>query len=145
MIKSYTTFEIFPSQKLIIEYYAGDISVDILIGIKKEISKHESYNPNYNLIMDMRNSNFLYEREAVTEFTKFFKSFHAIIGRRKVAYLTGKPNEVVATKVFAQLIGDLEINAQTFSTVPAIVSWFNISDFTEDEFEQIIDRLRSKL
>lgn len=144
MTQPFTNYEIFPALKLIVEYYAGDISLDLLIGTKKEISKNKNYNPNYNLIMDMRDSNFQYARESVNKFTDFFKSFQTIIGKRKVAYLTRNPNEVVATKLFSQQISDLELDTQTFTTVPAIINWVNISGFTEDDFESIVCILKSK-
>ena len=56
-MKKTLEFEILISKKIVVEYYCGDIYIDELINLKKDISKEKDYDPNFNIIMDFRDAN----------------------------------------------------------------------------------------
>lgn len=137
-------YKIIPSCNIIIEQYNGPILMQDIIDIKKEISSHSNYSPNFNVIMDFEYSDLVFNSSKLIDYIEFANGFNKIYGKRKTAFLTNTPNEVVLTTIFGLVKGDLPIDSNTFSTFGAIASWFGLSPLEYEQIETELKRLKNK-
>lgn len=119
-------YKILSDLKLIIENYTGCVSMDDVIAIKKETGLDRIYSPNFNVIMDFRDANLVFEPFEVSKYIDFANNSNIIYGERRTAFLTSKPNQVALTTIFGLTKGKLPIESNTFSTLDALISWFNL-------------------
>ncbi len=137
-------YKIIPSCNIIIEQYNGPILMQDIIDIKKEISIQSNYSPNFNVIMDFEHSDLVFDSSKLTDYILFANSYNKIYGKRKTAFLTSTPNEVVLTTIFGLIKGDLPIDSNTFSTFGAIASWFGLSPSEYEQIESELKKLKNK-
>ena len=140
------TYAIIVEKPLIVEYYEGIITVKDLFHFKNEIKKEPNYNLYTNTILDFRFCTLNIETEELPEIINYLKRNFSKSGNRKVAYLTSRPNEVVVTTLYKQVLADTDINynPETFSTVRAIANYFGSGLVREKELFEIIEELKTK-
>lgn len=137
------TYKILIPHKTIVSYYYGDISIDDLINCKTQMSEDKDYNPNYNLLLDFRNCNLNFSKASVIKHVEFVQNNKKIRADRFTVFLTEKPNEVVLTKLFEMLKGDLPIKTAIFTTPKAAVNWLFNSFDNLALFENTIENLKT--
>ena len=120
------TYKILALNRLIVQYYSGDITMDDIIYLQKGISDDLNYNSSFDVVIDFRDANLLLKVEDMDKSIDFFKNNPKIHGKRNAAYITNNPNEVVITTIFAELITYIPIQAKVFSTIQASVDWLGI-------------------
>jgi hypothetical protein len=138
------TYKIFPEDRLIVEYHAGDINIDDFIESRKVISSAQEYSADYDLVLDFRDVNMIVTSKDIARFVDFFRGFDQIHGTRKSAYLTRKPNEVVVTTLFSMKVKDSGLTPMTFSTIDALVLWLNKKKVDKDFLNGIIEELKTQ-
>jgi len=121
--KKKRTYKIIAEKSLIVQYYAGDIGIDDIIYLQKVISNELSYSPAFDIVVDFSHANLLLTEKDLIDYIAFVKSYPKIQGKRKAAYLTSKPNQVVYSTLFSERISDTLIQPNIFSTTIAIVDW----------------------
>jgi len=136
-------YRILPNIKTVVEYYSGEIFVEDLFEIKKEISKQHDYSPNYNLIMDLRDTDLKMDQSDVLKYIEFVKSSSRIKGERNSALLTEKPNEFVVATLFGLINKDLPINTSVFTTLGAAVNWLFNSFRNFSVLEKTLNNLKN--
>ena len=136
-------YKILKDEKLIIEYHTGRITTLDFIESRRIISSDESYNPDFDLIFDWRDVEMIVTQDDINEFIIFFKKFSKIVGDRKSAYLTSKPNEVIVTTLFSQGIEDSSVKTGTFSTIKGVVNWINNKGLDKNKLMNIIKELKT--
>ncbi len=141
-MKKFGSYTILKKEKIIVEYHSGDINIDEFINSRKIISSDINYNPDYDLVFDYRDANMLVKEPDIDMFLIFFKNFPQIIGKRKSAYLTSKPNEVVITTLFSLGIKDTYIHPQTFSSPEGVIDWVNNKDLNINSLRKILEKLK---
>ncbi len=140
-------YEIVPSEKLIVEYYSGEINLDDLIHMKKVISNETNYNFYFNTIVDLRDVIFKMEENDMNLFLDYFKNKFELNGTRNVAYLTSDPDVVVCITLFSSLskeYEDLKLNPATFSTIDSVSGWLDIEGVTKEKLNMLLDELKNK-
>lgn len=142
-MSKFGSYKIITNERLIIEYHSGDISVNEFLESRKIISSVPDYNPYFDLVLDFRDVNMLANEKDIKRFVSFFKGFKQILGKRKSAYLTSKPNQVVITTVFSLDIKDTPVSPMTFSTIDALVGWLNKKNIDKDTLTKIIEELKT--
>lgn len=142
-MEKFGSFKILKKERLIIEYHSGDINVEEFIDSRKIISSSSDYNPAFDLIFDFRDVNMIVNQQDIEKFVVFFKKFNPILGDRKSAYLTSKPNEVVITTLFSVKIKNLSIQPHTFSTLEGVVAWIYNKEVDTHILGEIITQLKT--
>ena len=135
-------FKIISKEELIVEYHSGEINADDFIYSRKVISSDLDYNPNFDLILDIRNANLNVSKEDITRFVDFVKKSDFLKGKRRSAYLTRTPNDVVITTLVTRLIKDIS-QPKIFSTIDAVVRWYGSKNIDTDMIIKIITELKT--
>lgn len=134
-------YRILHEEKLIVEYYSGDIVLENLIEFKKILLTDPEYNPQYNLLIDLRDATFLLTEYEIKKYLEYAKPVLYLFKKRKSAYLTHTPNQVVfVTFIEYYSEGFLPIEVKIFSTTNAAISWLKHSIYNSDVLEnELID------
>ncbi|MDA3780227.1 MAG: hypothetical protein PF487_08450 [Bacteroidales bacterium] len=144
-MKKKVAYSIIQEKKMIIEYYCEDIFIDDLINLKKDISNNEYYKPTYNLIMDFRDSNLMFDEKGVLKYIEFVRTHPKVQGHRRTAFLTDKPNEVVQTTLFASLKGDLPIDTNIYINLESAINWILLPPTDFNLIKSSIEKLKTQL
>ena len=142
VLRKNITYKVIQELALIIELYEGDLTVEDIIYNKERIAESENYDSSYDLILDFRNADLQYMTSDIDRLVAFFKENTILHQKKKVAYLTSKPNEVVATTLFTFKIDDFSIEPKTFSTRDAVVAYLNIKGLSSMNLEAHIKELQ---
>ena len=129
---------------MIVEYHSGNINIDEFIQSRKTISQDPDFNPDFDILFDFRDANMLVNQADIKKFSEFFKGYSPIIGNRKSAYITSKPNQVAITTIFSMEIEDISVNPRTFSTVEGAVGWIANIHINKSFIQSAIRGLRTK-
>ncbi len=113
------------NRKLSIEVFNGEISFDELKEYMTSKFSDPDHNDTYSVFVDLRNSKFVFTRD---EREKAFSSLQEYIFQmnmnRRCAFLTNKPNEVVASELFSMRMSKFsEMSFKIFSTEGAAMNW----------------------
>lgn len=129
---------------LIVEHYWGSITMDDIIALKKAISKQTHYSPKYDVIMDFRSAQLNFTVHEVGDYVRFANKFSNIVAKRKTGFITSRPKQVALTTIFGYIKGNLPIQSQTFSTLNALLVWFNKPLHSYCTIENILNDLHEK-
>lgn len=144
VMKKEMSYKIIEESRLIIEFFSGDINIDDIIHLQNIISDELNYNPTFDLVFDTREANILVNEKDMIKYLEFVKNHPKIYGKRKAAYLTSKPNEVVVGTLFSKLINDVPIHANVFSTTEAIVNWLKNKNIDNQLLTSVINTLKKQ-
>ncbi len=137
-----SSYKILVKEKLILEYYSGEIRMDDLLYSKEIISEDKIYNPEFNIIHDFRDANFIMAKEDVDKIQDFFKAHPKIDYERSGAYLTSKPNEVVFATFFSDILKTFKIKTEIFSTVEASLTWISDEKISVAFIQELLEELK---
>jgi hypothetical protein len=121
-------YKIISPQKLVVEYYAGEITVEDLMHLKETVSKETNYDFYFDTVLDLRDAILKMNKEDLIRLLEFMKERFKDDKTRYVAYLTSKPNDVVQSLVWSQLVkeqSELDMKPQVFSTIDAAADYFD--------------------
>ena len=138
------SYKILTEERLIVEYHSGEINVDDFILSREIVSSDSAYSPDYDLIFDFRDVDMIVSPQDIVKFVDFFRNFSPILGTRKSAYLTSRPNEVVITTLFSRGIGNLPIVSKTFSTLGGVVDWMDNKEINPGILLEILTELKTQ-
>ena len=133
---------IIPEKKLIIEYYSGQFQVDELIAFKEAICADKNYNPNFNVINDFRDAEFLFEIDEISKYIQFILKTKKSYGHRKATMLTKTPNQVVTSLGFEMLKKDIPISVKVVSTIEAAIDFIGLSLKDKTSIETCIKQMK---
>jgi len=142
-MKKFGSYRILKEHKTIIEYHAGDISPTEFLNSRKIISSDKEYNPGFDVILNYRDTNLFFEPEDIDNFVNHFKKYDPIIGQRKSAFITKKPNQVVFTTLFSDGTEDIPVNIGTFCTTKAVFNWIGNTNFNVKYLNDIFKELKN--
>ena len=138
-------YMILEEQSLILEYYSGQFCVDELIDFKKRIGKDKKFNPNFNVLSDIRELVFLFNPEEVKKYIQFLLENKKHIGIRKTAMITCTPNQVATSLGFDMLKDDLPVEFKIFSTFKSAFDFIRISAEERKELQTLFKKLKMHL
>jgi len=138
----YGSYRIFPKERMIFEYHSGEIVIEDFIRSKEVISSDNEYNPDYDVIIDIRDINIIFNYDDINKLVDFYKTYSPIKGNRKLAFLTKKPQHVVFTTLFSNGIDDTLVNANFFSTAKAAAGWIINSTISVQIIKKIFEELK---
>lgn len=116
-------YVILPDKSLIIEFYRGKFYVDELIDFKKRVGSDKKYNPNYDIIHDFRELEFLFKINEVSKYVEVISKNHKYVGNRKSTMLTNTPNQVTTSLGFEILKKNLPIEVKVCSELETALAF----------------------
>ncbi|WP_372640994.1 hypothetical protein [Ancylomarina sp.] len=131
------SYVILEKEQIIIEYHSGEINVDDIINSRKVISSNPDYNPNFNIVLDIRDASMNLSPHDVARGVAFIKKFNILLGERKSAFLTSSPNHVVITTLFSRGLGGFPIKPRVFSTEKAAFEWSSGNKYNTDYLKEL--------
>jgi hypothetical protein len=138
-MKSCTNYMILPELRLIIECCKGEASVEDAINMKKEEISDNLYNPDYNIIVDFQEFETYLNTATTGYISDFFNFLKKLDIKSKIAFLTGKPHQVVISEILKRLCKDfLSIEIEIFSTSEAAIRFLG---FSSDNFDLINSKI----
>ncbi|NOQ26766.1 MAG: hypothetical protein GQ564_15505 [Bacteroidales bacterium] len=134
---------ILEDKSMIIVYCKGKVFIDEVIEFKKKMGNDKNYSPNFNVIYDFRELEFLFELEELSRYVEFISNNKKYIGNRKSAVITNSPNQVVIGIGFDILKNKLPIEVQVCSTVETAFSFLGLPIKDWEFIESLICELRN--
>lgn len=136
-------FKIFPERSLIIKYYEGIVENEDLYNYTIESSQHDDFSPNYNVLNDIRNCEFLVSSNTIKDFVNIVKNDKKLYDERTIVFLTKMPDQVVFSEKLNLFKNDFLISHHTCSTIEKAMNHLRI-DYKDKKFiEQILFELRN--
>lgn len=114
-----------PGKRLITETYPEKISIEDYQQLKQSEFNHPDFDPNYNIIHDLRSLKMGLNEIVIDKIINFIKENPKNMTDRKSALLTNSPDQAVNTMVFSTKADKLPINFKIFSTPEAAFEWFS--------------------
>jgi len=114
--------------KLIIEKFYGDISIDDIIEVIQNVFLDKRFSKEFNIIIDTCESKPLFHVPDLRQLISFLIKNKQNLHNTKVAFVTNKPRQVVDNYISDELakgVG-LDINFMPFSTYAAAYKWLNL-------------------
>ena len=143
--EQHSNYKILKKEKLIIEYYYGEITEKVIIDMKIIIACDKNYNNSFNSILDFRDSVFNIGSVGMKKLVGFVRDNIIHNDDRKIALLTNTPNHVAITTIFTNHNNDLSMQYKIFSTLKATACWITNCKDCDDYYKLIIktiDKLR---
>ncbi|SNR73166.1 hypothetical protein SAMN06265371_11079 [Lutibacter agarilyticus] len=123
-LKSY--YEILLEINLVIEYHIGILKADSYINFKKTLFNDPLFKPNLNHFIHFKNVTFDTNKDDINEFVNFMKTNTTSIGKRKIAFITNTPNQVVSTTLYKMMLNSLNQSVEIFSTNDNALKWLKV-------------------
>jgi len=135
--------KIFPSGKIIIEHLHGFITWSDILAMKKEEASKPNYNPNYNLITDVRDVEIdTDDLEGMNKYLNYFKIDTKAVGNRKTAILTNSSRQVIHSEILKFKTDSLPMDLKTVSTYDAAFEWTELDSEFRLEIHNFLEVLR---
>jgi hypothetical protein len=138
-------FKILSEEKLIIEYFSGPVSWLDLVEMKRQEVAEPNYNPNYNVITDIREAVLnLDDLEHITHYIDFLKNNKKSLGTRKTAILTDNSDQVIHSELLRVMKNDLPMEVRTVGTYKAVFEWISLNPTTAIKIQSYLENLSTE-
>lgn len=141
-MESNLNYDILSAKRLIIENYVGTVTLEELILLQNRISSDTGYSPSFNVIRDFRDTHLLLSETDILNYIQYLKRNSILYGKRRIAYLTSTPAQVVTTTMFNVLNDDLPVRIRVVSTLEAALTWVGLYYTDLKEIEPYIEQLK---
>lgn len=136
----YTSYKILPEFKLIICNYQGDISVKDVMQLTQTFVGDELFDPDFNVLIDFRNSLAIGFGLDIADYVKFFKKTVILNGKVLVGILYATPNQEFLLKIYKGFSKILNLEIEYFKQVEPCLEWMR---FSGNEADLVIQALNS--
>ncbi|MBP7512445.1 MAG: hypothetical protein KA981_10965 [Bacteroidia bacterium] len=143
--KKYSSFEIIPNSKIILCYFQGPTLMEDIININQQFISHPSYSPEFDIIMDFRNSNMLVFRIDILEYLGYFKKTVKLKTKVKSAILLNSMNGEFLFKTYKAFISLFNIETEKFYQLEDCLKWINAELNQSKEFHEALSNLTRKI
>lgn len=133
-----SSYKIINEHNLIIEYHKGDIDLDSYIKFKKKTFTDKDFKTNLNYLIHFKDVTFFTPPEDIKKFVDFIIHNAPKLGKRKVAFITSTPNQVVSTTIYKTMITNDEQQVAIFSTNNNALNWLTSNKLNTKELIEIV-------
>ncbi len=138
-MKRLANYIILPDLKLMVECYKGRLVANDAINYKKSLLRDKGYNPAFNIITDLRETEMqIKAEEDLNELKGFLDFLKDTPVKRRVALLVDKPYQTALATLFKELGSLTIIEYEVFSTLGAAINYIG---FTINEYDLINEAL----
>jgi len=135
-------YKIFPELNLLIEFFHGKFGLKELKELKIEEVKEKDYNPNINALVDLRESEPLFNENEIIDYINFVKQNKKIPGSRYSALLTNNPRDLKTSLIYILLGKSLPMKFEIFSTLEASLKWIGIAESNYGLINDVLEEFR---
>ena len=140
-----SAYRIINNLNLIIEYHKGALDVNSYIKFKQKTFSDTDFKTGLNYFIHFKNITFLTTEEDVKKFVDFIKNNAPKLGRRKVAFVTSTPNQVVTTTIYKSMLADIEQQVAVFSTNEAAFNWLISNPLNTKELIEVVKTMEKEV
>lgn len=126
MTKHHYKYHVFKESKLVIEVLSGTFSLSDYLVLKKSQLEVPDYDPDFNLILDIRNIDDTIPVETIRSYTEFVKPVQLFTRKIRAAVITGTPLQVTGALMY-KMFEDKSLDYKVFSTWDHALSWVGVS------------------
>ena len=140
-------YKLLKEHNLHIVYVEGKVNFFDLLSYMNKLYKDKNYSPDYNVIDDLRNAQLEFSQEDIKKCIKIFEVKSESMTRTnltKFAILTKTPEQVVKAFLYRKYAKNLSVVFEVFSTVFSAIDWLLLKDFSESDYNAIIEKLKGK-
>lgn len=119
----FSSYKVFLDKRFVVEYHEGFGTLENAIAFKINEAKDQDYSPDYDLLMDIRQTTVKAMRKDVKEYIEFANSHKGISGKRKLAVITSTPRHVVFFTFLNMFKTKLPQTMKIFSSLDAAMYW----------------------
>ena len=138
----YSKYKILQDKQIIIEFHSGVMTLEELELFTSNQIKDPFYNPDYNMLIDIRDVEVELNAEEVDKYVKYVLTHDNIHGKRKDAILTNTSIQVALASLYAGMQHLLKTQIEVFSTIESALRWIATSPISEREVSSIIEELK---
>lgn len=139
-----TAYRILKKNHLILEYYAGEMSLNDIFSLKEKMFRDPNYDAAYSVIHDLRDAILNISESEVANVEKFLKKHPSVIGKRKGACLTANPHDVAIAMLVSFVFNKYPLELKVFELPESAMTWLNISVNLMGEIEKELIKLKDK-
>ena len=140
-----STYRIINDLNLIIEYHSGNLDVPSYIKFKERTFKDPNFKTGLNYFIHFKNVTFIKPKENVHLLVEFIKKNASKFGKRKVAFITSTPEQVVATTIYKTMLADNEQDVTVFSTNENAFNWLTSNPLNTIKLVEIIKEIKREI
>lgn len=130
--------------KIIFHTYFGDIGIKDMRELELVVPSDPNYQLSFDQIHDFRYCNLDIKTNELPNFISFLKNEVNVNGYRCEIYLTNKPNEVVITTLYKNLISEFKFKPFIISTLEMAVRILTKSNLNVETLDTILENLRDE-
>ncbi len=141
-----SNYKILPDLKLIIELCINNTTVDSYIKHTKKLLQDDLFNPNYNFLVDFRNTEFIidYEKD-ISTYLSFVKTLVSNDYKTKTAILISTPNQVVVSTLYSMDHQNSYDNALIFSSLESGLNYLSFEGNDRYLIETTIEIMKKEI
>ena len=142
MKKTKLKYEILEEKGILIRYLQGEIGLNSLYSLMLESARDKRFKKDYVVLYDMRNAEFVIKKETIEDFLANVRGNSDFLVRKRVAFLTMNPNQVVFSSLLNRLAVTGLFSLETFSTLPAALNFLHVDRTFIHEVENVLAALK---
>lgn len=135
---------IIKEHRLIIELFYGEMDLASYVEFKSRQLKDPEYDPNYNLLTDIRWVGFLFPASEVSLISDYFKSVVDINVELKGCLLSIEPLQTAYSMVYKKHASEGQLQWNVCTTLQEALRWLNCN-MEEDRLAQVLAEMKAKL
>ena len=140
-----SSYKIISEHNIIIEFHKGNIDVDSYIKFKEKIFNDEDFKTGLNYLIHFKNVTFFTPQEDIKKFVNFIKNNAPKLGKRKVAFVTSTPNQVVTTTIYKSMLADIKQQVAVFSTNDNALNWLTSNSLNTKKIIDVLKGMQKEL
>ena len=140
-----SAYRINQNLNLILEFHNGNLDVDSYIKFKQIVFNDKNFKAGLNHFIHFKNVNFIAPQEDIKKFVDFIKSNAPNLGKRKVAFVTSTPNQVVTTTIYKTILADKEQQVAVFSTNDTALNWLTSNPLATEDLIEIVKSMTKEI
>lgn len=139
-MEKHLSYTILPELKLVICNYQGEISIKEVTQLTLTFIADPSFNPDFNVLLDFRNSAAIGFRVDITDYVDFLRKTISFKRKVKLGIVYSTPNQEFLLKFYKTFGKLLNLDIENFRQLEQYFDWMQ---FSENERQQITVSLQS--
>lgn len=133
-----------PEYGMLIHYVSGTADYGKLKGFIETVRANPDFRSDYHSIIDVRDLTIDTDIEKIHYYIEKFRHFRGEQNSRKHALLISTPDHYVMATYMKEVMNNLSLHINIFSTCKAAALWLGKTYLGEEEFEEHICQLRGE-
>ena len=140
-----SSYKIINDHNIIIEYHKGKLDVGSYIKFKEKTFNDKDFKTGLNYLIHFKNVTFFTPQEDIKKFVNFIKNNAPKLGKRKVAFVTSTPNQVVTTTIYKSMLADIKQQVAVFSTNDNALNWLTSNSLNTKKIIDVLKGMQKEL